>query len=295
MSYLLRVASLAWPTQPVWEGLAEHRWTDTQLQELQARFLASDFLGDLDQTLKSDRAYAVLWCDQIKKQGLGVALFGASSTAPSSTPKGLYTWLGRLMPTRGSSSGGGSIVNPSPRAVFNLIGRLMPAGWYDLERMNYCRQFEDQLKGVVDFPATRVSPHNGPSDAVKLMDQLGGSPLAATLHHKLMATTVSLRTLPAKAAIAQTCANQIALACALERYRLANGQFPESLDALTPRFILHEPNDVITGQPYKYRRTADGQFVLYSVGWNEKDDGGMPGKTLFDQTQGDWVWEYPAQ
>ena len=25
----------------------------------------------------------------------------------------------------------------------------------------------------------------------------------------------------------------------------------------------------------------------HSVGWNEKDDGGVPGKTV---TEGDWVW-----
>ncbi len=105
----------------------------------------------------------------------------------------------------------------------------------------------------------------------------------------------ALRNVPAKAAAAQTAANQAALACALERYRLANGQFPETLAALSPQFIAHPPNDVITGQPYKYRRTDDGQFLLYSVGWDEKDDGGVPGKTLFDLTQGDWVWSYPAK
>jgi hypothetical protein len=38
-----------------------------------------------------------------------------------------------------------------------------------------------------------------------------------------------------------------------------------------------------------YRRTPDGQFLLYAVGWNATDDGGAPGK------DGDWVWEYPAQ
>ena len=62
-----------------------------------------------------------------------------------------------------------------------------------------------------------------------------------------------------------------------------------------PRFIARAPNDVITGQPYKYRRANDGQFILYSVGWNEKDDGGVPGTALFDPAQGDWVWSYPAQ
>jgi hypothetical protein len=42
LSYLVRVACFQISTQPVWEGLAEHRWTDAQLQELQARFLASE-------------------------------------------------------------------------------------------------------------------------------------------------------------------------------------------------------------------------------------------------------------
>jgi hypothetical protein len=50
----------------------------------------------------------------------------------------------------------------------------------------------------------------------------------------------------------------------------------------------------------KYRRTDDGQFVLYSVGWNETDDGGTvamrKGKTpSVNQDEGDWVWRYPAK
>jgi hypothetical protein len=99
---------------------------------------------------------------------------------------------------------------------------------------------------------------------------------------------------PGIAARAQTTANQTAIACALERYRLANGQFPETLSALSPQFISRLPNDVINGQPYKYRRTADGRFILYSVGWNEKDDGGVPGKSMFDDKEGDWAWDYPV-
>jgi hypothetical protein len=47
-----------------------------------------------------------------------------------------------------------------------------------------------------------------------------------------------------------------------------------------------------------YRRTADGQFALYSVGWNETDDGGVVGLNKdggVDINQGDWVWRYPAK
>ena len=89
----------------------------------------------------------------------------------------------------------------------------------------------------------------------------------------------------------------LSLACALERYRLVHGQFPDKLDALMPDFVTRLPNDVITGEADKYRRTTDGQFILYSVGWNETDDGGqtvMKGSAV-DPTKGDWVWTYPAK
>jgi hypothetical protein len=86
----------------------------------------------------------------------------------------------------------------------------------------------------------------------------------------------------------QTRVNEAYIACGLERYRLAHGQYPETLDALVPQFAEKLPHDIIGGQPLKYHRTADGRFVLYSVGWNGKDDGGVAGKSV---EEGDWVWE----
>ena len=97
-----------------------------------------------------------------------------------------------------------------------------------------------------------------------------------------------------KGATAQVATDQAVLACALERYRLAHGQFPDTLDALVPQFVSRLPHDVIAGRTLQVPPHADGQFVLYSVGWNERDDGGVPGKTLFDDKEGDWVWQYPA-
>ena len=105
-----------------------------------------------------------------------------------------------------------------------------------------------------------------------------------------------------KFAYGQSSVNLARMAIALERYRLAHGEFPESLDALAPQFIAKLPHDVINGQPLHYRRTSDGQFVLYSVGWNETDDGGevvvltRKSRTpTVDINQGDWVWRYPAK
>jgi hypothetical protein len=101
-----------------------------------------------------------------------------------------------------------------------------------------------------------------------------------------------------KFAHAQTSADSARVAIALERYRLAHGEHPEALDTLAPQFIARLPHDVINGQPLHYRRTSNGQFLLYSVGWNETDDGGevvfRKGSTPgVDISQGDWVWRYP--
>jgi hypothetical protein len=94
-------------------------------------------------------------------------------------------------------------------------------------------------------------------------------------------------------------ANEALVVCALKRYRLAHGQYPETLDGLVPQYVEKLPRDIIGGRPLNYRRTDNGQFVLYSIGWNEKDDGGTvvltdskPPRVNLDK--GDWVWEYPV-
>ena len=95
------------------------------------------------------------------------------------------------------------------------------------------------------------------------------------------------------------------MGCALELYWHQHGRYPESLAALGPASLESLPHDLITGQPLHYRLTTDGRFVLYSVGWDEKDDGGMFPTTVAGQSRvnwksnpdetGDWVWQYPAE
>jgi hypothetical protein len=97
-----------------------------------------------------------------------------------------------------------------------------------------------------------------------------------------------------RSAHVQTGMHLAVVACALERYRLRQGGYPSTLAALVPELLEKRVEDAITSQPFKYARTADGQFLLYSVGWNQKDDRGqIAGTYCFDQ--GDWVWRYPAR
>ncbi len=54
----------------------------------------------------------------------------------------------------------------------------------------------------------------------------------------------------------QTMVNEAQIACALERCRLADGDYPDSLDVLVPKYIETLPHDLIGGQPLIYRRTG---------------------------------------
>ena len=266
ISYLVRVACLEHAVQPVWEGLAEHRWSDVQLQELQARLQQFDFVADLKPALNAERGWGIGIIEFVKNRGKLSEL-----TEPTGSPQA------------------------SPA---NLISKMVPSGWYYQEELNYGRLFEIELKGSFDATKKRVSPSRIAVGEREVDRALFARPFSAVfIHHRLMARMLlpALGKVPRRGATAQTAADQAALACALERYRLANGRFPETLDAFVPRFASQLPHDVITGEPYKYHRTADGQFLVYSVGWNEKDDGGAPGKTLFDIDRGDWVWQYPAR
>ncbi len=92
----------------------------------------------------------------------------------------------------------------------------------------------------------------------------------------------------------QNKANLALVACALERYHSTHNQYPDSLAALAPQFIEKVPPDIINGGELKYRKT-DNSFVLYSIGWNEQDDGGiqkMNKDGSVDWENGDWVWGY---
>jgi hypothetical protein len=63
---------------------------------------------------------------------------------------------------------------------------------------------------------------------------------------------------------------------ALARHRLDHARYPDTLDALVPAYLPEIPPDRYDGRPIKYRLTDVGKPLLYSVGSNRADDGGVP-------------------
>ncbi|HLX72070.1 MAG TPA: hypothetical protein VKV04_20835 [Verrucomicrobiae bacterium] len=270
ISYLVRVRLFHIAVHPVWEGLAEHRWSDAQLRELQTLLERFDFIADMKRPFDGERAAGILTADLLAEGKY--------------QPKILFD---------GSS-------NPGTKAA-NVFAQSVPQGWYEMEKLTYTRLYNLQLDGAFDVHQTRVFPGRIESNSIEMGKAMPHRNLfsAAYLHHQLLSEVMlpALKKVPMKGAFGQVAANQAVLACALERYRLAHGQFPEKLNDLMPDFISTLPHDVVSGEDYKYRRTQNGSFVLYSIGWNEKDDDGataLKDKSM-DTTQGDWVWEYPAE
>ncbi|MCH8218112.1 MAG: hypothetical protein IH892_15245 [Planctomycetes bacterium] len=67
-------------------------------------------------------------------------------------------------------------------------------------------------------------------------------------------------------------------ALAVERYRLANGRLPATLQDLVPTFIASVPVDPFDGQALRYQQLDPG-YVVYSVGQDLADNQGEEGKT----------------
>ena len=253
ITHMVRIAILNIALQPVRQGLAQHRWSDEQLKELQNILLADDQLADYGRMMRGERAF-------------GNELFGQYL-------EGNFGSLG------GQNDG------------FKFLGIFSPRGLLYQNQIVVNRMHEQFSLRAVDATAHRVYPERCSTNAI-----------LAALGHRTPYNILSWMLIPAlqktvpRSGYTQNTFDQAAIVCALERHRLALGNYPETLAALAPQFIEKIPNDVIGGQPLKYRRTDNGQFLLYSVGWNEKDDGGVVAlneNKKDDLENGDWVWKQP--
>src|ERR1039458_6325962 len=129
------------------------------------------------------------------------------------------------------------------------------------------RMYQQLFVPVVDAASQRIYPSRAAANEAALTNALASGFRPYKLYARILLPAVTKAS--SKFAFGQTRVNEAIVACALERYRLAQGQFPDSLEPLSPRFLPKLPHDIITGAPLIYRRAPDGQFILYSVGWNE--------------------------
>ena len=261
ITYMVKVACLQLLVQPIWEGIALGQWSDPQLEELQGLIMRFDFVSDLATPLGVEQAAGILTGEIFLKQKKKAEMFNALFNAGAKSPFG------------------------------TLFISMIPRGWFYQEQYNCARLFQEFIWPGFD-PTNRVIDARLSDERQAQLDKVLGQSMHPIFSHTFLATQL----LPAvnkthrRAAHAQTAVHQAAIACALERCKRKHGDYPADLGALVPEFMAAVPLDVIGGKPMHYK--PGKPFVLYSVGWDEKDNGGTPGKTLWDD-QGDWVWTYP--
>ena len=79
---------------------------------------------------------------------------------------------------------------------------------------------------------------------------------------------------------AQTRTDFARLSIALEEQRRSTGQYPESLEATAGQFGGSLPHQFLSGNPYRYQRTVDGGYRL----WTDRAD---PQEDVASQARGD--------
>ncbi len=263
---MINVAIQGLYTSTIAEGVHNHKWQESQLVALQQQLSEVNVFPFVDSALNGER---VSMCRVLQM--------------PKAEVADVFT---RFLHNDLIAKGGSIKTNFWDRWTepFYVSVRLAPRGWLYQNMVIIA----DAMQPVVEsfnLDQSQIAPHRATAAMAGIENRAG---------HRTPYNLLALIGLPNFSRAMQTAAknqsyiNLAYIACGLERYHLVHNEYPETLDALVPRFADHIPADIINGQPLHYHRTDDGQFKLYSVGWNEKDDGGVPGKDT--EGTGDWLW-----
>jgi len=266
ISHLVRIAMVQMTLQPIWEGLARHQWSDAQLAELEQELGKLDFLADYESAMRGERDLEIANIEYLRRTHHFEMLNDFED-------------------------------NRTGRSAQYTVFRLMPNAWFYQNELAIARMYQRWIFPSVDVESQTVSPRE-----IQRRNAAETNELSHLAFYDIFARMLFPNLSPAvrRFAYAQESVDLTRTAIALERYHLVHGEYPEALDALAPEFIEKLPHDIINNQPLHYHLTSDGQFVLYSVGWNETDDDGTVvfnkgSSPTVDINQGDWVWRYPGR
>ncbi len=274
ISQLVRIAIVSVGASDTWDYLQASNTTDAQLAMLQKKWEQLEFFSALEKTVWMERASTDDTIEKMRasrayfKKMIGISPVASGSTGGSSGST-VSTWLPDL--------------NAMSDAAKSRIGEMMwRLSWSYEEQLHqlqadqvvletlrtmetntfYKPDFEAMMSRLTSTGLTNVSgPFFHMLHIDDLTDLFGGSFVAGGVR-KIVATEAIRRV--------------VVTAIALKRFQQANGHWPEKLSELVPQFISSLPRDAIDGQPLRYRRNADGTYLLYSVGDDGVDDGGDP-------------------
>ncbi|MEO6053586.1 MAG: hypothetical protein ABIP97_06200 [Chthoniobacterales bacterium] len=256
ISHLVRISCVRMASQSIWEGIERHVWTSEELEDFENQLASEKLLDGLCLAYRGERGGFNTLCSQMAQgnQSSGKELYSEMAQENQSSGKELFTWW-----------------------------PLIPWHWLYSDMAFYSRALQDRIdiltqpNGINKNTYSEVFIHSK----------------RERLKHLLSAQIIpAISGAGRKFAETQSQIEMTRIACALERYKIACGVYPETLDALIPNYIEKLPNDVASAKPYHYRRNAPDKFTLWSVGFDGVDDNATPvAKAAEGEIEkGDWVW-----
>ena len=261
ISQLVRVAMLQITLQPFWDGVVDHKWSAAHLAKLRDTLQPINLMEGMARCFRGERNMINHWMDR---------LHGGGADAARELE----------MITDGSSP----------------VGLGLPDGWIYQNQFHINRIVTENILAGIDLENRRLVAKRFKS----LEEEVRTLKEGFVPYHVLASMLLpAYDRMGVKMSVGQTALDQALIVTALESHRLAKGSYPVSLDALSPEWLAAVPGDWFSDEGLVYRLNADGTFTLYSIGYNETDDGGeytfgKSKRKTIQWEEGDWPWPSAA-
>lgn len=248
-----------------WEILQSQVATDPDLARLQGEWAQVSPLRLYKETLRLERALALPQFDS--------PTFLSSSTSSGTIP-GTSWW---------------------PVSLDKALDMGRAGIWSTFYRYADARQFMENYQTLIDGSPT-LSAQGPWRNTLRQAEGLQAQFSEGGIKHRLGNMVISILETTLRRLISiQALAHMTQTAIALRRYQLSRGQYPESLADLVPAWLPAVPFDPFDARPLRYRRLANEEYLLYSLGPNGIDENGDATKAGGSRRKGfldgnDLVW-----
>ena len=262
--------------EAVWSVLRHRNLADADLSDLQTAMAKLDFGHSYLQAMRGEMAA------------------GADAVEFLQRERSKAAWmLGLQAP---------NLPNPPPSGVAETLAwAVVPSGLFDLNKANLV---EIEWKHMIQPLA-----HGTLADLVKTSDEMDKEVQAHRGiwfpgHYFASLIVPAISRVGDKALRTETLRRQAIIACALERHFIATKSYPATLADLAPGLLPAIPSDPMDQKPMRYHPTSDSRYMVWSVGPDLKDDGGVvkpdtnPNHKVGARAltkreyKGDWTWKY---
>ncbi len=301
---LVRISCMQIGLSATWEALQAGGWTDAQLAALQHAWRDDHVMASVARSFEGERALGLMEIDRIAAGGYDqwMAMMGMGG-GPPATPASsgdLFDSVSELPKHAGSAF---------MRLVFFPVWTF---AWKDQDKLRLARYWQSGIdagrrqdkqwnwravKASFAEDSAKVPQFKYDSETDDGRSQLRAFDRIRFLVSSFL-TGSDERTLSRGLNI-QALRALTETAIAIRRWQIRHGALPATLQELTPEILPAVPVDPLDGKPLRYRPGTNGMFLLYSVGFDFKDDNGdarqVPNLSVIQFEKGrDLVWPMPA-